>query len=136
MKNFPQLGVLILRLILGITFFVHGVSKFQGGIENIAGWFSSIGIPSYMAYIVALIELIGGIALILGLGTRWVSAILAILLVIATFKVKMAVGFLGNGQLAGYELDLSMIGIAIYLFLNGSNLLSIDSIFKKEKTFV
>lgn len=85
----------------------HGVAKFQGGIGNIAGWFQSIGIPGSMAYVVATIELVGGIALILGLGTRIVSAILAIILLIATFKVKLAVGFLGNGQMAGYELDLA-----------------------------
>lgn len=109
----------------------HGVAKFQGGISNIAGWFQSIGIPGSMAYVVATIELVGGIALILGLGTRIVSAILAIILLIATFKVKLAVGFLGNGQMAGYELDLALIGMAVYLLFNGSHKLAIDSLFKK-----
>lgn len=133
MKNYHHVGALLLRLVLGITFLAHGVDKYKGGIGNIVGWFESIGIPGYMAYIVATIELIGGIALILGLGTRVMSALLAILLLVATFKVKLAVGFFGNGQMAGYELDLSMLGIAIYLFLNGSSLLSLDSFFKKDQ---
>ena len=85
-----------------------------------------------MAYVVALIELIGGLALIFGIGTRIVSALLAIVLLVATLKVKLDVGFLGNGQMAGYELDLSMLGIAVYLLLNGSSLLSVDSLVKKE----
>jgi putative oxidoreductase len=130
-KNYHHIGALILRVLLGIAFFAHGVAKYQGGIGNIAGWFDSIGIPGFMAYIVAPIELIGGIALILGFGTRIVSTILFIILLVGTLKVKLAVGFLGNGQMAGYELDLSMIGIAIYLLLNGSYILSIDSLFKK-----
>ncbi len=55
---------------LGLTFFIHGLVKFQGGIENTAGWFASIGIPSFMAYVVGVIELVGGIALIIGLGSE------------------------------------------------------------------
>jgi putative oxidoreductase len=131
-KNY-QIGVLILRVFLGIAFLVHGIVKFQGGIGNIAGWFDSIGIPGFMAYIVALTEIVGGIALILGIGTRIVSALLVLLLLVATLKVKLAVGFLGNGQMPGYELDLSMMGIAIFLLLNGSHLLSIDSLFNRGK---
>lgn len=131
MKNYHEVGALILRVVLGITFLIHGVNKFQGGIGNIAGWFDSIGIPGFMAYVVALIELVGGIALIVGVGTRIVSTILGVLLLVATFKVKLAVGFLGNGQMAGYELDLSMIVIALYLVLNGSYLLSVDSFIKR-----
>lgn len=65
-----------LRVILGLTFFIHGVSKFQGGLGNTAGFFDSLGIPGFMAYIVAGIELIGGLAVILGLGTRIVPSYL------------------------------------------------------------
>ncbi|KRF13438.1 DoxX family protein [Paenibacillus sp. Soil787] len=131
MKSNYHIGALIIRVLLGITFFAHGFDKYQGGIGNIAGWFDSIGIPGFMAYIVATIELIGGLALILGFGTRIVSALMVLILLVATFKVKLAVGFFGNGQMAGYELDLSMIGAAIYLLLNGSYVVSIDSLFKK-----
>ena len=40
-----EVSTLILRLVLGVTFFVHGLVKFQGGIENIVGWFDAIGLP-------------------------------------------------------------------------------------------
>src|SRR5687767_3150851 len=102
-----EIGALILRVTLGALFFIHGLVKFQGGIENIVGWFESIGLPGFMAYGVALVELIGGIALIIGLGTRLFSALFALLMVGATLKVKLSVGLLGNGQMAGYELDLA-----------------------------
>jgi putative oxidoreductase len=122
-----QVGMLILRLVLGITFFIHGLAKFQGGIDNIAGWFQSMGIPGFMAYVVAVIELVGGLALILGLGTRVVSALFVVILLVAIFKVKLAVGFMGNGKMAGYELDLSMMATALYFVLNGGSKFSIDS---------
>lgn len=128
-----EIGALILRVTLGILFFIHGLVKFQGGIENIVGWFESIGLPGFMAYGVALVELIGGIALIIGLGTRLVSALLALLMIGATLKVKLSVGLLGNGQTAGYELDLAFLAMAVYLVINGSRALSVSQlIFQKD----
>lgn len=134
MENKQQIGALILRVALGVIFFIHGLVKFQAGIENTVGWFQSIGIPGIMGYVVAIIELVGGIALIVGLGTKLVSALLAVILLVATLKVKLAVGFLGNGQMAGYEFDLALLVMALYLALSGSRMLSIDSIiFSKDE---
>lgn len=127
-----ELGALILRVTLGVIFFVHGFVKFQGGIENTVGWFESIGLPGFMVYAVAGIELVGGIALIIGLATRLVSALLALLMIGATLKVKLAVGILGNGQMAGYELDLAFLAMSIYLVINGSKLLSVNQLFNTE----
>ncbi|MGM7634852.1 DoxX family protein [Bacillus sp. Hm123] len=123
-----ELGALILRVILGLTFFVHGLAKFQGGIENIAGWFDSIGIPSFMAYIVAAVELVGGAALILGLGTRIIAGLLVIVMLVAISKVKLAAGFMGNGEMAGYELDLALMAMSAYLAIAGSSLYSLDQL--------
>ena len=39
------IGNLIIRIVLGVTFFAHGLAKFQSGIDNVAGWFTSIGLP-------------------------------------------------------------------------------------------
>ncbi|MVP01844.1 DoxX family protein [Paenibacillus lutrae] len=122
MKQNLEIGALILRVVLGITFFAHGFEKFQGGIANTSGWFQSIGLPGFMAYVVALIELVGGAALIAGLGTRIVSALFVIVMLGATIKVKLAGGFLG-----GYELDLALMAIALYFVLNGSGKWSVDA---------
>ncbi|OAH58546.1 MULTISPECIES: DoxX family protein [Bacillaceae] len=128
-----EAGTLILRVVLGIIFFVHGLVKFQGGIGNTVGWFDSIGIPGGIAYIVAIIELVGGIALIVGFGTKIVSALLALLMIGAILKVKLAVGFLGNGQMAGYELDLALLAIALYLAINGSKRYSLGQLIGKNQ---
>ncbi|MBT2737701.1 DoxX family protein [Bacillus sp. ISL-7] len=134
MLNKFEASTLILRVMLGITFFVHGLVKFQGGIENIVGWFDSIGLPGALAYVVASVEMIGGAALILGLGSRIVSALLALLMIGATIKVKLAIGFLGNGQMAGYELDLALLAMAVFIAINGSKMFALDQlIFKSQK---
>ncbi|MEH7492765.1 DoxX family protein [Neobacillus niacini] len=130
-----EIGAFILRITLGAIFFIHGVVKFQGGIENTAGWFESLGLPGVTAYGVALLEIIGGILLIIGLATRLVAALFAVLMIGATVKVKLAIGFLGNGQMAGYELDLAFLAIAIYLVINGSKLFSLSKlIFHRDST--
>ncbi|MBT2688783.1 DoxX family protein [Bacillus sp. ISL-47] len=133
MENKYEVGTLILRVVLGLTFFVHGLVKFQGGIENTAGWFSSIGLPGFLATVVAGIELVGGIALVLGLFSRVVSALFVLLMAGAIIKVKLAGGFLGNGQGAGYELDLALLAMAGAIAITGSKLFALDQLVFKGK---
>ena len=122
MKKNQEFGSLILRVILGFTFFMHGLDKFQGGVENFAAGFPSMGLPSILAYFVAFIELVGGISLILGIGTRIFSGLIACIMIGAIVLVKVRDGFLG-----GYEFDVVLMIIALHLVLNGSYLLSVDS---------
>lgn len=124
--NKNEVGKLVLRVVLGLIFFIHGLSKFQGGLANIEGFFVSIGIPGFMAYIVAVIELVGGIVIILGLGTRIVSILFALIMVGAIFTAKLPVGFLGNGQMAGYELELALLAISIYFIFANKSKFSLD----------
>ncbi|WP_428910451.1 DoxX family protein [Niallia sp. Krafla_26] len=132
-----EIGALILRVVLGITFFIHGFVKFQGGIENQVAWFSSIGLPGFLAYVVAIIELVGGIALIIGFATKIVSILIGIIMIGATVTVKLPLGFLGNGQMAGYELDVVLLAMAVYLAINGSKLWSLGHlIFQKDSNDV
>ncbi|NWQ43761.1 DoxX family protein [Bacillus sp. EB106-08-02-XG196] len=133
MKKF-EASTLILRLVLGVTFFIHGLVKFQGGIENIVGWFDSIGLPGVLAYAVALLEMVGGLALLVGFGSRIVSALLVLLMLGAIVKGKLAVGFLGNGQGAGWELDLALLVIALFIAINDSKMFALDKVlFKGQK---
>lgn len=124
--NKLDVSTLLLRLVLGVSFFIHGLVKFQGDIVNTVGWFDSIGIPGFLAYAVAAIEMVGGIALILGLGTRIFSALFVLIMLGAIVKVKLAVGFLGGEGMAGYELDLAFLVIALFLAINGSKLWAVD----------
>jgi putative oxidoreductase len=128
-----EAGATILRVILGITFLIHGAAKFQGGIENTIGFFESLGLPGFTAYLVAIIELVGGLAMVLGVGTRIISILFATVLAVAIVKVKLAGGFLGNGQMAGYELDLALLAISIYLAITNKSLFALDNVLFQSK---
>lgn len=123
----------IARVVLGILFLAHGIDKLHMGLSNVEAWFNSIGVPGVLAYVVATIELVGGIMLIIGIFTRYVSAIFVMMLIGAIFTTKLSIGLLGNGQMAGYELDLSFIVIAIYLIVAERSPLSLDYLFKIKK---
>src|SRR6056297_919094 len=76
-------GIALLRISFGLMLFAHGlVLKFMTfGLAGTAGFFESIGFPGWTAYAVFAAETVGGLALIAGIGTRWVSvAILPVLL--------------------------------------------------------
>lgn len=128
MTKSNAIGAVVLRIFLGLTFFVHGFVKFQGGIGNTAGFFESLGLPGFTAYLVAFIELVGGLAMILGVGTRVVAVLFAAILIVATVKVKLAAGFLGNGQMAGYELDLALAAISVYLATAKQSFFALDNV--------
>ncbi|HZH59820.1 MAG TPA: DoxX family protein [Metabacillus sp.] len=128
-----EVGIVILRVYLGFAFFMHGLAKFQGGVENTAGWFDSIGIPGFTAYIIAFVELIGGLLLIVGFGTRYISALFFIIMIVATFKVKLSSGFMGNGQGSGFELDLAYAVMSIFLVFYPTSTLSLDAKVGKTK---
>lgn len=125
--NKNEAGILFLRIILGLTFFIHGFTKFQGGVSNTAGYFDSLGIPGFMAYVVAIIELVGGLAVILGIGTRIISILFVVVMLGAIFTAKLSAGFLGNGQSAGYELDLALIAMSVCLACADRTRFSLDN---------
>lgn len=88
-------AALLLRIGLGVMLLAHGLllKVFTFGIPGTAGYFESIGYPSFFAYLVILGEIGGGIALILGLWTRFISILLLPILIGATLQHA------GNGWL-------------------------------------
>ncbi|MBB5174693.1 DoxX family protein [Texcoconibacillus texcoconensis] len=130
MSFYEQLGALILRLVVGLIFFVHGLDKFLGGFPQVTERFSELGLPEGLAYGVAILELIGGFALLIGVATRVMAALFALLMVGAIFIVKLEAGFIG-----GFEFDLALLAMTVYLFLNGSknfSLISVTGFFSRK----
>ncbi|MFS0919366.1 DoxX family protein [Brevibacillus sp. 179-C 1.1 NHS] len=128
MSNRFEWSALILRVIAGLTFAIHGVAKFQMGLDNVAGFFGTMGLPAFIAYLVAFLEVVGGIALILGLGTRVFAGALSVVMLGAIFKAKLAAGFLGGEGGAGYELDLALLAMLVSLGISGSSKFALDAI--------
>jgi len=109
----------ILRVVVGIVFAMHGGQKiFVIGIQHVAGMFGSLGIPLPItsAVVVSLVEFLGGIALILGLATRWAALLIAIDMAVAVLKVHLPHGFFGPG---GFEYPLTLLAANLALVLSG-----------------
>lgn len=108
-----NLGLTLLRVVLGVIFLAHGIQKMQSGLDKIGHFFGSVGVPSWLAYPIGYLEVIGGIVLILGLGTRVASALLAVDMVGAIVSVKLQKGLIG-----GYELELMLFTVALFFTLS------------------
>jgi putative oxidoreductase len=96
-------AALILRLAMGVGFLAHAWLKIAVFTPaGTAQFFQSLGLPGPLAYVVILAELAGGIALILGLWTRWVSLALIPILLGAVFA-HWGAGFFFSNQGGGWE---------------------------------
>ena len=128
--NFQKLthyGPLPLRILAGITFIAHGLPKFED-VAGTQGFFGSVGIPPELAVPIGLLEVIGGIFLLVGVLTRITSALLVMDMIGAILIVKLSKGFVG-----GYELDLLLLAISLSLILTGPGRISIEwDILKRE----
>ncbi|MCA0989308.1 DoxX family protein [Guptibacillus algicola] len=127
MKTYPHIGLVIIRLALGLLFFSHGFFKFSDGIENTVAFFETIGLSGFLAYVVGTIELTGGVLMILGLGTRVVSVLFSIILIGALLTVKRSTGMLG-----GYELDIALLAMSFALTIGGGGPYSLWEFLKKK----
>jgi uncharacterized membrane protein YphA (DoxX/SURF4 family) len=66
----PALGLFMIRLVAGVIFIYHGISKLSD-MPSTVGFFASLGLGAFFAWLVALVELLGGVSLILGLWSRF-----------------------------------------------------------------
>jgi putative oxidoreductase len=120
-------AVTVLRVIAGFLFAAHGWQKFnEFTIAGTQASFAKMGVPAaeLAAPVVATLELVGGIALILGVLTRVFAALLALDMLGALFLVHASAGiFAATG---GYELVLLLAAGALAIALTGAGKVSAD----------
>lgn len=124
-----ELAPLAARLIVGVIMAAHGLQKLVTGPGNFGKFLAQLGVPlpTLMGYVVTLVELGGGILLIIGLLSRLAALLLTIDLVVAILLVKTQVGFLSpQGGGAGAELDLALIAGLLVILFAGPGKLSLD----------
>ena len=141
------LGPLALRLLLAVEFWASGLEKFNG--DN---WFADIQtqfpfpfnvIPTNISWgLATTFELLGAVALVLGLGTRFFSVALMVVTVVATIAVhwpsdwhswsELAQGYvisdMGHGN---YKLPLMYLVMFVPLLLSGPGVLSVDHLVRR-----
>jgi putative oxidoreductase len=119
----------LLRLIMGIILSVAGYAKLVG-IAGTIEYFAKHGfpLPLITAWFITLLELCGGIALILGLFVRYLGLLYTIEFVVAVFWVKLATQGYGAARL-----DMMLVAGAAALYFLGAGRWSIDSVWLKKK---
>lgn len=109
-EKLKNIGFLALRLSVGIIFVVAGWSKLTG-IEGVTGLMGKIGLPGplFWAYLVAIVEFLGGLAVIFGVYLRCFAKLLAVIMLVALLTVKVQAGF------SAARLDIALLGSTIAL---------------------
>ena len=113
-------GSLPIRIVAGITFVAHGLPKFEN-IAGTQGFFGSIGLPPELALPVGLLEVIGGIFLLVGVVTRISAALFIIDMIGAIVLVRLPDGFVD-----GYELESLLIATSVSLLITGPGRISVE----------
>ncbi len=113
-KNAKDWGLLALRVAMGVIFIAHGYAKLNGGMPMFTGMVAGLGFPmaSFFAYAAALTEFLGGIALLLGIGTSIASVLTAIVMLVAILGVK-------GLKLPMIDADLSLLAMSVAIFCMG-----------------
>ena len=129
-------AVTLLRILVGITFFLHGLPKLSN-LAGFTGFLTSLGVPlpGVAAPVIMALEVVGGLLLIAGLGTRWISLLFAAQMLVTTLLVKSGIGFIApqGAPGVGAELDLLLLASSLILLAYGSGPLSVErTILKRE----
>ncbi len=133
----PELSSFVLRMSLGIMILPHGLQKLFGwfggfGFQNTISFFSkNLGIPKILGALVIFVEVFGGLALLLGLGTRLAAGAVGFVLLVAAFLLHTKHGFFmnwfGNQSGEGVEFFIIALAIAVALIFQGGGKFSLDS---------
>ena len=105
-----------MRLVLGAIMIAHGYHKVFGGFHGHQQFVGSLGLPGWMAYLSAGTEFFGGIGIVLGVFTRFLSLAFVIEMAIAIVKVHWKNGLTGQG---GYEFPIALATQAFALMCFG-----------------
>jgi putative oxidoreductase len=128
-----SLGLLVLRVVVGIIFIAHGYLKgFKMGMGGTHGMMTylHVPLPQFAAWYAVLVEIVGGAALILGVFTLPFGIALVIDMCGAIYWGKR-----GGGLFApkGFELELTLLAASLTLALTGPGLFALGSLFRRKQ---
>ena len=125
LDSLRSVGLLVLRVALGIIFIFHGYPKLAHlrGAGQMQGFFVEHGLPGYFVYIAGVIETFGGGLLLLGLFTRAAALLLAIEMCVAIWKVHSGHGYMAVND---YQFPLELAATCFALATIGAGTISLD----------
>jgi putative oxidoreductase len=127
-------GMLPLRIAVGLVFLMHGGQKFfVFGLSGTADIMGKLGLPLPLvcAAVVIAVELLGGLAILLGLLARLAGALLAFEMVVAILVARLHGGFFAP---YGYEFELTLLAACLTLASTGPGLISLEEIWRRSST--
>ena len=125
-------AALTLRIALGAMFIAHALLKvFVFTLPGTVQFFESIGLPGILGYVTVAAELVGGAMLVLGIGTRWVAALLIPVLLGATW-VHAPNGWLFTAPKGGWEYPAFLSLAAFVQVLLGDGAYALSSVFNAQ----
>src|SRR5919204_1799477 len=130
----PSWGITVVRVMMGIILIVAGYQKFAGGIDRFAGFLPQLGLPApqLIGWLVPILELVGGLLVLLGLGVRWIGLWFIIEFVVTAFYIKLP----RPAPLGGWDsarIDLMMLAAAVMLVLAGPGRASLDELLPRRR---
>ena len=114
---------MVLRVTLGAILIGYGYGKVFGGLHKMASVAAGLGLPSWLGYVSAFTEFVGGMLLVAGLFTRLASIAICINMLVAV-KSQWHSGFLH-----GYDYPLACAAMAFALIFFGPGPISLDWVF-------
>ena len=133
-------GLAILRIVLGIAMIVHGWSKLSGGVDNVAGFFGEtlgIPLPGLVAWVVTIVELVGGILLVVGFLTQIAGILITLDMLGAILFAYLLRGapFIENGAIT-WEKEAVFAAAALCIVLAGPGAWSVEDAVAGNRTRV
>ena len=119
-------ALLLGRVLLSAMFILAGFAKLTA-VSGTAAWFGSLGLPlpALSAVVVGLVELIGGLSVLVGYRTRIASIVLAVFTLAATAIAH--IDFADQMQVLFLQKNLAIAGGLIVLSMSGAGVLSLDA---------
>ncbi len=133
-SQFAKWGMLPLRIVVGLVFLMHGAQKvFVFGLDGTADIMDKLGLPLpfVCAAIVITVELLGGLAFLLGVFARLAGALLAFEMVVAIMVARWHGGFFAP---YGYEFEFTLLGACLTFALNGPGRMSLEELWHRSST--
>jgi putative oxidoreductase len=121
-------GATLLRVSLGVMFLAHSLvlKLMTYGLQGTAEFFTSFGLPGWLAYVTFACELVGGVFLVLGVQARWVALALSPILLGALVTVHLSNGWVFTSPNGGWEYPAYLFVLCVAQWLIGDGVLALS----------
>jgi len=132
--QWQDLLILLARIMIGLIFVMSGWGKLMN-ISGFAATMSQRGLPDFLGYLAPFVEFIGGVLLIIGFATRYVSLVMLLFIIIASFSshrywasepAQVAANF------NNFWKNVTMMGGMVLLFVTGAGRYALDALLQRK----